>query len=162
MTANNNWIKTLANVVAKCDYYKEKSEFLELRKATEQTFEKLPLLDKHTLRSKEDQFINSDYKKESLTKDFTSGSTGIPIICYKSKTETAFLSLKLHQTRIRFHPKTSYARMIEFLPLNLPISYEKEGENEKIILSSIFNNEKLLNLYWKEIIKLHRLHLVGQ
>jgi len=43
-----------------------------------------PIVNKNIIRPKQDDFISSKYRKSDLIKMYTSGSTGIPFICYQN------------------------------------------------------------------------------
>jgi phenylacetate-CoA ligase len=48
-------------------------------------FQKIPILTKNQIRKNLDNLISTNVNKENLRKDFTSGSTGEPLVIYKDK-----------------------------------------------------------------------------
>lgn len=157
----DNWMESVFYSSLKCEYYKKNWESSQLSLISDQNLYVLPILEKDEVRKKTAQFINTDYNIDSLIAEFTSGSTGIPITCYKSQKEHSQLGLILHQLRRNFHPNISYKRMVEFLPVELPIQLIKQDHTEKLILSSCFNNQNVLAFYWREILKFNPTFIQG-
>lgn len=61
-------------------------------------FQKLPLLHKNQIRQNPDQLISMITKKENLRKDFTSGSTGEPLVVYRDKTYSEYAKADLYRS----------------------------------------------------------------
>lgn len=96
----------------------------------EQNFNEFPIIEKSHIKDNSDAFISDIYNKENLIVEYTSGSTGNPIILYKSKAEMMMLEAKLYKIRNEAFPHFKSLSQIKFYAENITLD---KKEFEKII-----------------------------
>lgn len=111
----------LKNALENVPYYRENWSFElpSIEKFDYSFFQQyVPILEKDEVRTHNDQFISSRYDKKEMTFDVTSGTTGNPLICYKSKKERLKRANELWKQRKIFVPDLSvndkFARFYAF------------------------------------------------
>jgi len=77
-------------------------------------FRQIPLLDRSTVSKNSQDFLAENMKKEQLIRNYTSGSTGTPLMLYKDKREVFVADLLLWNTRKRFVPNIASLPMLRF------------------------------------------------
>lgn len=72
----SEWTKLKNHAVSTTDFYKGYAD---------KDFLQFPIITKNDIRSHQDEFMSSSFKKENLYTMSTSGSTGTPFVCYQNK-----------------------------------------------------------------------------
>ncbi|MEK4372518.1 phenylacetate-CoA ligase [Paenibacillus sp. CF095] len=156
VTDTEKWFGTVLSSALECSYYQEILKGLNISKIDD-----IPLLNKDVLRKSPEKLLNPLFQNKKLVHDFTSGSTGIPIKCYKDTSEYTQLGLILHSARLKHFPKISYSRMIEFTPIDMPICFEEKNGVQRLILSTCFHKPEVLTFYLREIVKFNPTFIQG-
>ncbi|AIS52131.1 AMP-dependent synthetase and ligase [Thermoanaerobacter kivui] len=117
----------LKNVLENVPYYRENWGFKlpPIEKFDYSFFQQfVPILEKDEVRTHNDQFISTRYDKNELTFDVTSGTTGNPLLCYKSKKERLKRANELWKQRRMFVPDLSvYDRFARFYAYRMNEEY---------------------------------------
>jgi phenylacetate-CoA ligase len=112
----------------------------------------IPILEKEIVRMNSEQFISTQSNIDNLIKETTSGTTGHPMVCYKSKMDKLCLSIELWKERKRLAPNIS-----ERSKCGRFYSFRRDGTNiitddvyirDNVIHLSLFNlSEEMLKMY---------------
>ena len=120
----------LAHAVQTTDYYRGyRTNKLKLTD--------FPVVDKTLIRKNQERFLSSDYKKDELTAMATSGSTGMPFVCYQDKEKKKRVSAEI----IYYSGKVGYS-----VGKNLIILQAVADEGRKSILSQWIENVTVINV----------------
>lgn len=120
-------------------------------------FEKIPLLNKVTIRPRIDDFISSEYKKKNLIVEYTSGSTGKPLEIYKDNLERNKSNILLWKSRHKYIKNIMSLTMVKFYAIteiNGKLIYDPIFHRGNEINVSLFDlSDEALEQHWKYILK---------
>ena len=152
--------ETLKKAFIECPYYAKNYQITlpVFDEFTYEYFSSIPLLEKKTVLKYPEEFLNDYSDRNTIVTETTSGSEGIPLLCYKSKNEKLLYSIDLWKMRKKIisdlNPKD---RFVHFYVL-------RRRNDEKLTDAVIYENnilhlplfdlspEKLI-IYWNEILK---------
>lgn len=99
----------------------------------------IPVLEKESVRRESEAFIGRSVDMGSLIKETTSGTSGHPMTCYKSKMDKLCLSRGLWKQRKKIAPEISEnSRWVRFY------SFRRDGKN--IITDDVYIRDNVLHL----------------
>lgn len=158
----NELYRMLNISLEKVPYYRENWHF-ELPSIDEFTYEffvtNVPLLEKDVLRYETDRFISDNYDKGKLHVGVTSGTSGNPMMCYKSTTEYLRASMDLWRQRrlwvTDLDTNDNFARFYAFRQKeNKLISNEVLRFKEAEIQIPLYDySENRLDEYWAQLLE---------
>lgn len=155
-----NWLSSTINSALQCEFYQTQYKMLNSG-ITLKEFKKLPIIDKEIVRRNLNKFINQTVNRHKLIEDFTSGSTGTPLTCYRTREEQVKLSFILSSQRKRFNPKVNQSRRIEFGSFEKRISINRHINTSTCVLSSLYNGTFDMRLYLNKIIQFNPTFIQG-
>jgi len=132
---------------ARCRHYRYLLDIVKKKTIGIDDFVGLPFVDKRMVRENPDQFIIPDHVKSDLIAEYTSGSTGVPITCYRSRKEQLQLGMILNKLRRTFKSDIVYDRSVEFGAFANHITNNRHPNKETIIFSSYFTESRDLAFY---------------
>lgn len=130
----DNRLLNIIESAKSCNYYKkyDLSNIMTLR-----DLKFLPIINKEVVRRNLDDFINTTVNKSTLIEDFTSGSTGIPLTCYRTKMEQIQLSFILNSERKKFNNQVNQKKKVEFGSFSKRSFVNTHINSSTLVLSSL-------------------------
>jgi len=125
-------------------FYRRKFDAVGLNPDDVKTVEdlsKLPIISKCDIRQNADDFISTDYSKESLRVLSTSGSTGQPLRIYISKTEDGYRKAK----HLRANFSVGHKFFNRWLTVTSPSHFSEVGGIQKRLR---FYSPKFVSVFW--------------
>ncbi|MCP1161325.1 hypothetical protein [Bacillus infantis] len=112
-------------------YFEEmlKKHKVDLQNFSSLEFNKIPFMDKSTIRENEVSIVTKT--KEPVFKEFTTGTTGKPFVCYKTNKERIISSLAIWEERKKRDPEVNIDNFITFFGhdnrIGNPFDFEEEN-----------------------------------
>jgi len=118
----------------------------------------VPILDKDIVRNDSGMFISDSFNKEDLDCETTSGTTGKPLVCYKSRDERFLYTRAIWQARLS---RTSELRLTDNTALFDAQHFKGKNTttgpffyNRNVLLLSPYDlTSEQLKIYWQELLK---------
>lgn len=130
----------------KTPFYKE-----YFNKKKFESFIDFPTVDKKTIQKNPSLFVNNEFNLNEMIIEKTSGSSGIPLTCYKTKSEQLSLACQLTGLRSEFDKGVDYSRFLEFGGHQIPLLKSSNEKMENLMLSARYINSSMLEYYWNRI-----------
>lgn len=153
--------ETVKHSLETVPYYQDKYQF-QLPSLEEFSYEffneHVPFLEKDDLRKDTDSFISRNFEKEDLHFGITSGTSGNPLVCYKSKGEYLRASNDLWRQR-RFWvpdltPSDRFARFYAFRQRDNALVMNQILSKEDEIQIPLYDySEDRLEEYWVKLLE---------
>ena len=129
-------------------------------------FQKLPILNKDLIRQNLDLLISVDVKKENLRKDFTSGSTGEPLIIYRDKNYSEYAKADKYRSYefSGYRLGDKFARLWgahRDAPTTTFLAQLKEKINRTLFINTFDISEKDMEKIIKQLVNFHPEYILG-
>lgn len=119
------------------------------------------ILEREAVRMAPEGFLRAGIDKQSLIVEFTSGTSGIPLKCYRTKEEQARLGFITHKARCEFHGKVLYDRVVEFGSYEKPIRLSRYGMTTILSLSTYFCQPEIMRAQWLAMLRFNPTFIQG-
>lgn len=162
MKSHNNLLLHACNSVP---FYRELGITIDLEAPFKENLSKFPILKRSDLCGNERMFISNNYKEQNLFYEYTSGSSGRSIKCYKSIEEKVKSGLILWKYRMLKGIEPS-SKCVSFYTKRKNEEVHKINEGVLLYKNELFLNvldlcDERLEIYLAEIIKFNPDWIIG-
>jgi phenylacetate-CoA ligase len=154
----SRWFKLLMESAGKCAYYKR---LLKEREPETFLLDDITILNKTTVKEHTKDFINSEQDSSQLIEEKSSGSTGVPLSCYRTAKEQLKLSFILHGQRRGFNRNINHDRMVQFGAFSKHMITNKHGNKKTYAFSTYYTDKSTLSFYLHKIIDINPTFIQG-
>ncbi|OIK06815.1 phenylacetate--CoA ligase family protein [Bacillus sp. MUM 13] len=143
-------------------YYQKRFKDIDIDNLTQKSFQDIPILNKREIVGIEDSLLTQE-NNSALSKEYTSGSTGNPLTCYKGRSEV-FVKTKdlwgLRKHRGNIDTKDLYGMFYAFTEDDFCTDSVQYIDN-KIYLSMLDMTPQKLDLYYSILVEKKPKWLLG-
>lgn len=147
-------ILNVIKVAIDIPFYKETLKSVDTDLLTMEQFKDLPILYKKHIVGSEKMLLHPKYTEDSVYYEYTSGSTGNPLKCYKGIRERYIKTKDLWKFRKAYgniRPQDKYTMFYAFAEDDL--STDLINEKENVLYLSMFDmSEEVLEMYYRKLI----------